>query len=62
MSVTVKIPSLDTGFGERDEHLQKYLESSQYPEATFKSTTWKDGTTHRRTHLPRQNAKHHRAG
>jgi len=29
--------------GERDEHLQKYLESSQYPEATFKSTAWKDG-------------------
>ncbi len=23
VSVTVKIPSLDTGFGERDEHLQK---------------------------------------
>ena len=43
VSVTVKIPSLDTGFGERDEHLQKYLESSQYPEATFKSTAWKDG-------------------
>jgi yceI family protein len=43
VSVTVKIPSLDTGFGERDEHLQKYLESSEYPEATFKSTAWKDG-------------------
>ncbi|MFC2278884.1 MAG: YceI family protein [Cardiobacterium hominis] len=41
--VVVKIPSLDTGFAERDEHLQKYLESAQFPEATFKSTGWKDG-------------------
>ena len=56
VAVTVKIPSLDTGHNERDEHLQKYLESGQYPEATFKSTAWKDGqlsgklTFHGKTH------------
>lgn len=43
VSVTVKIISLDTGHGERDEHLQKYLNSTKFPEATFKSTGWKDG-------------------
>jgi UPF0312 protein plu2095 len=43
VNVTVKITSLDTGHSERDEHLQKYLNSAKFPEATFKSTAWKDG-------------------
>lgn len=39
IAVKVDVASVDTNYGERDKHLRdKYLDTSAYPQASFKST------------------------
>jgi len=42
IQVTIQTPSVDSNHAERDKHIRKsFLESSKYPEASFKSTSIK---------------------
>lgn len=42
VEVKIDVASVDTNFAERDKHLRgKFLETDKYPEATFKSTSFK---------------------
>lgn len=41
INVKIDVASVDTNFAERDKHLrEKFLETSDYPQATFKSTSF----------------------
>lgn len=42
VDVKIDVASVDTNFSERDKHLRgKFLETDQYPQASFKSTSFK---------------------